>query len=256
EGRRELAGHGSLLQQRLVIPGQRAAESGFHEGYLGSLQQSHFYFFFTFCLLLSCVWLKMKNEISAAVFFLSKLLKNNRNLSKEDIETFCDELSRILYDKYVNHWYQETPTKGQAYRCIRVNRYQGVDPDLQKACFNSGLIYEDLGLPKEMTLWVDPYEVCCRYGEKNPSFVVASFDSKDDEKMEISQKVNYAMEKVTSDYHSGSSSEDEVYISHKTPPTPVIPRTCDIYQVFNWIGVCVFFFVFFFFFYCLVEGGW
>ncbi|XP_073473168.1 protein BTG3 [Aquarana catesbeiana] len=174
----------------------------------------------------------MKNEISAVVFFLSKLLKNNRNLSEEDIEIFSEELSRILYDKYVNHWYPEMPTKGQAYRCIRVNRYQGVDPDLQKACFNSGLLYEELGLPKEMTLWVDPCEVCCRYGEKNPSFVVASFDSKDDEKMEISQKVNYAMDKVTSDYHSGSSSEDEVYISHKTtPPTPVIPRTCDIYQV-------------------------
>ncbi|XP_077336182.1 protein BTG3 [Lithobates pipiens] len=174
----------------------------------------------------------MKNEISAVVFFLSKLLKNNRNLSEEDIEIFSEELSRILYDKYVNHWYPETPTKGQAYRCIRVNRYQGVDPDLQKACFNSGLLYEELGLPKEMTLWVDPCEVCCRYGEKNPSFVVASFDSKDDEKMEISQKVNYAMDKVTSDYHSGSSSEDEVYISHKnTAPTPVIPRTCDIYQV-------------------------
>ncbi|XP_040194742.1 protein BTG3 [Rana temporaria] len=174
----------------------------------------------------------MKNEISAVVFFLSKLLKNNINLSEEDIEIFSEELSRILYDKYVNHWYPETPAKGQAYRCIRVNRYQGVDPDLQKACFNSGLLYEELGLPKEMTLWVDPCEVCCRYGEKNPSFVVASFDSKDDEKIEISQKVNYAMDKVTSDYHSGSSSEDEVYISHKNPPpTPVIPRTCDIYQV-------------------------
>ncbi|XP_072288215.1 protein BTG3 [Pyxicephalus adspersus] len=179
----------------------------------------------------------MKNEISAVVFFLSKLLKNNVNLRLEDIETFSEELSRILYEKYVNHWYPDTPSKGQAYRCIRVNRYQGVDPDLQKACFNSGLVYEDLGLPKEMTLWVDPCEVCCRYGEKNPSFVVATFDrtDDDDDKMEIPQQVNYAMEKVTSDYHSGSSSDDEVYISHKnTPPaplTPLTPRTCDVYQV-------------------------
>ncbi|XP_056415398.1 protein BTG3 [Hyla sarda] len=156
----------------------------------------------------------MKNEISAVVFFLSKLLKNNNKLGKEEIEIFSDELSRILHDKYVNHWYPETPTKGQAYRCIRLNRFQGVDPDLQKACFNSGLLYEDLGLPREMTLWVDPCEVCCRYGEKNPSFVVASFDCKED-KMEISRKVNYAMEKVTSDYHSGSSSDDEVYVHKK-----------------------------------------
>ncbi|XP_073524359.1 protein BTG3 [Phyllobates terribilis] len=161
----------------------------------------------------------MKNEISAVVLFLSKLLKNNNKLRKEEIEIFSEELSRILHDKYVNHWYPETPAKGQAYRCIRVNRFQGVDPDLQKACFNSGLVYEDLGLPWEMTLWVDPCEVCCRYGEKNPSFVVASFASNND-KMEISQKVKYAMEKVTSDYHSGSSSDDEVYINKKMPLPP------------------------------------
>lgn len=156
----------------------------------------------------------MKNEISAVVFFLSKLLKNNNKLRKEEIEVFSRELSRILHEKFVNHWYPEMPTKGQAYRCIRVNRCQGVDPDLQKACFTCGLLYEDLGLPREMTLWVDPCEVCCRYGEKNPSFVVASFESTDD-KMAISRKVNYAMEKVTSDYHSGSSSEDDIYVNKK-----------------------------------------
>ncbi|KAM4044349.1 protein BTG3 [Anomaloglossus baeobatrachus] len=165
----------------------------------------------------------MKNEISAVVFFLSKLLKNNNKLTKEEIEIFSEELSRILHDKYVNHWYPETPAKGQAYRCIRVNRFQGVDPDLQKACFNSGLVYEELGLPWEMTLWVDPCEVCCRYGEKNPSFVVASFASNNDQ-MEISQKVMYAMDKVTSDYHSGSSSDDEVYINKKIPPPPLPPH--------------------------------
>ncbi|CAN2387636.1 negative regulation of mitotic cell cycle [Pristimantis euphronides] len=152
----------------------------------------------------------MKKEISAVVFFLSKLLKNNKKLSMEEIELFSEELSRILHNKYINHWYPETPAKGQAYRCIRVNRVQGTDPDLQKACYNSGLLYEDLGLPLEMTLWVDPCEVCCRYGEKNPSFVVASFDRNDDE-MEVGQNVSYVVEKATSDYHSGSSSDDEIY---------------------------------------------
>ncbi|KAG9486165.1 protein BTG3 isoform X2 [Eleutherodactylus coqui] len=170
----------------------------------------------------------MKDEISAVVFFLSKLLKNNNKLGKEEIEVFSEELSKILHDKYINHWYPESPAKGQAYRCIRVNRVQGVDPDLQKACFNSGLLYEDLGLPREMTLWVDPCEVCCRYGEKNPSFVVASFESTDD-KMEMSRNVNYAMEKATSDYHSGSSSDDEVYV-HKTIPFPSLCAG-DSYQV-------------------------
>ncbi|XP_075053210.1 protein BTG3 isoform X2 [Mixophyes fleayi] len=170
----------------------------------------------------------MKNEISAVVFFLSKLLRNNEKLSKGEIEMFSEELSRILHEKYLNHWYPESPTKGQAYRCIRVNKFQGVDPDLQRACYNSGLVYEELGLPKEITLWVDPCEVCCRYGEKNPSFVVASFESKDDR----SETPRYPPERVTSDYHSGSSSsDDEMYISKKTPPTPVIANAYDAYQL-------------------------
>ncbi|XP_068126668.1 protein BTG3 [Hyperolius riggenbachi] len=179
----------------------------------------------------------MKNEISAVVFFLSKLLKNNEKLKKEEIEMFSKELGRILHEKYVNHWYPETPTKGQAYRCIRVNRFQGVDPDLQRACFNSGLVYEELGLPKEMTLWVDPCEVCCRYGEKNPSFVVASFDSRVD-KMEISWKLHNDVEKATSDYHSGSSSDDEVYVTHKkSPPAPLPPIPCEVYQIPEFVSL-------------------
>lgn len=47
-------------------------------------------------------------------------------------------------------------------RCIRMNRYQLKDPLLEKACLESNMDYEDLGLPKELTVWVDPYEVCCR----------------------------------------------------------------------------------------------
>lgn len=47
-------------------------------------------------------------------------------------------------------------------RCIRVSRFQRGDPELQRACEESGVQYPDLGLPKELTVWVDPGEVCCR----------------------------------------------------------------------------------------------
>lgn len=47
-------------------------------------------------------------------------------------------------------------------RCIRVNRLQREDPELLRACQESGVQYKDLGLPRELTLWVDPGEVCCR----------------------------------------------------------------------------------------------
>ncbi|KAM4794879.1 protein BTG3 [Rhinophrynus dorsalis] len=173
----------------------------------------------------------MKKEIAAVVTFLSRLIKNNENLNKEEIERFSDELTRLLYAKFANHWYPATPTKGQAYRCIRVNKFQGVDPDLLSACMNSGLVYEDLGLPKEFTLWVDPWEVCCRYGEKNHAFIVASIESDYNDKEVIPERESYVVDKVTSDYHSGSSSDDEIYTSNqKVLPISLVTNTSQNYQ--------------------------
>lgn len=47
-------------------------------------------------------------------------------------------------------------------RCIRINQHQARDPLLEQACAESDVDFDTLGLPKEMTLWVDPFEVCCR----------------------------------------------------------------------------------------------
>ncbi|XP_053312907.1 protein BTG3 [Spea bombifrons] len=173
----------------------------------------------------------MKNEISAVVYFLSRLVKKNEKLRKEEIERFSDELARILHDKYVNHWYPETPSRGQAYRCIRVNMFQGADPALLKACLRSGLMYDDLGLPREITLWVDPWEVCCRYGEKNHAFTVACFESEEGDQGTVSEKVTHAMERVTSDYHSGSSSDDEIHGNvRKTLSASAVTSTQSVYK--------------------------
>lgn len=105
----------------------------------------------------------MKNEIAAVVFFFTRLVRKHDKLKKEAVERFAEKLTQILQEKYKNHWYPEKPSKGQAYRCIRVNKFQRVDPDVLKACENSCILYSDLGLPKELTLWVDPCEVCCRW---------------------------------------------------------------------------------------------
>lgn len=50
------------------------------------------------------------------------------------------------------------------FRCLRMNRMQLQDPVLQQACERSAVRYEDLGLPRELTVWVDPGEVSCRSG--------------------------------------------------------------------------------------------
>ncbi|XP_018610611.1 protein BTG3-like isoform X2 [Scleropages formosus] len=151
----------------------------------------------------------MKKEIAAVVFFLKRLIKKADKLEMEKVEKFVERLTVALQEKYKGHWYPENPSKGQAFRCIRVNKFQQEDPELRRACNESGVLYTDLGLPRELTLWVDPGEVCCRYGEKNFAFTVASFSGDEEDKEEVTKKVTNAVERVTSDYHSGSSSDEE-----------------------------------------------
>ncbi|XP_041865172.1 protein BTG3 [Melanotaenia boesemani] len=151
----------------------------------------------------------MRREIAAVVFFLKRLVKKREKLESPKIELFVERLAVALQEKFKGHWYPENPSKGQAYRCIRVNGFHRQDPELFRACWESGVQYSDLGLPHELTLWVDPGEVCCRYGEQNPCFSVATFSSNDEDDKDVAKKVTSALERVTSDYHSGSSSDEE-----------------------------------------------
>lgn len=71
-----------------------------------------------------------------------------------------------------------------------------------------------------------------RYGEKNNAFIVASFENEDENKDEISKKVTRALDKVTSDYHSGSSSSDEETSKEvEVKPSSVTATPSPIYQV-------------------------
>lgn len=171
----------------------------------------------------------MRREIAAVVFFLKRLVKKRERLSSDKVELFVERLAVALQEKFKGHWYPENPSRGQAYRCIRVNRFHRQDPELLRACKESGVQYSDLGLPRELTLWIDPGEVCCRYGEQNPCFSVATFSSHDEDDKDVTKKVTSALERVTSDYHSGSSSDEE---SSRSSPLTVPSRRCS-YQMMN-----------------------
>lgn len=67
-------------------------------------------------------------------------------------------------------------------------------------------------------LLIDVFSFCSRYGEQNPCFSVASFSNNDEEDKDVAKKVTSALERVTSDYHSGSSSDEE---SMRTSPLTV-----------------------------------
>ncbi|KAJ1526177.1 hypothetical protein ONE63_009336 [Megalurothrips usitatus] len=124
----------------------------------------------------------MRDEISAAVLFLVRLIERSENCNQAQLEGFKTHLSDLLTQRFENHWFPEKPCKGQGYRCIRVNECSRRDAILERAAMACGLKYEDLKLPVELTIWVDPKEVCCRFGEHKGSYcTLASFPGQDSE---------------------------------------------------------------------------
>ncbi|XP_043666401.1 protein BTG3-like [Vespula pensylvanica] len=122
----------------------------------------------------------MRNEITAAVLFLVQLIEKNEKFSPDQLECFKRHLVELLTERFKNHWFPDKPFKGQGYRCIRVNGHNRRDATLESAANAAGVKYEDLSLPVELTLWVDPNEVCCRFGESKGSYcTLASFDDKE-----------------------------------------------------------------------------
>ncbi|XP_029925686.1 protein BTG4 [Myripristis murdjan] len=151
----------------------------------------------------------MKEEIAAAVFFLARLVKRYGCVDNDSRDRFAAALTSVLFENYKNHWDPNTPSKGQAYRCLRVNRVQLRDPVLQQACAQSEVRYEDLGLPRELTLWVDPGEVSCRYGEHSTPFCISLVDSCHRGDGEFSRRIQHAVERAGLDIQSGASSDEE-----------------------------------------------
>ncbi|XP_062995424.1 protein BTG4 [Elgaria multicarinata webbii] len=171
----------------------------------------------------------MKDEIATMVFFITRLVKKHNKLSKAQLEMFASKLLTTLFERYKNHWYPDNPSKGQAFRCIRINQFNARDPLLDQACAESNVDFRSLGLPKELTVWVDPFEVSCRYGEKNLPFTVAHFEG-NEEDHDISQCIRQAVDKaLTYDHQSSTSSDEESSITQpKSIPTVSNPNS--VYQ--------------------------
>uniref|UniRef100_A0A8C6WFM6 B-cell translocation gene 4 n=1 Tax=Neogobius melanostomus TaxID=47308 RepID=A0A8C6WFM6_9GOBI len=151
----------------------------------------------------------MKEEIAAAVFFVARLVKRYGCLDNEGRDKFAAALTSVLFEHYKNHWHPNAPTKGQAYRCLRMNQARLKEPILQQACERSLVLYEDLGLPLELTVWVDPGEVSCRYGERGVPFCVSVVSSGGRGDREFSRRIHDAVERASLEIPSGSTSDDD-----------------------------------------------
>ncbi|XP_072409720.1 protein BTG3 [Chiloscyllium punctatum] len=165
----------------------------------------------------------MEEEIRAAVMFLVSLVIRQSDLAQDKVKEFGERLTTVLRQKYQGHWYPTNPSKGQAYRCIRINKKQQTDPSLLLACEDCGLEYNQLRLPKEITLWIDPSEVCCRSGESCQPFTVAQFKQESRRVSSLdSEHEAGSSECSTSDYHTDTSSDEEEHIKEQPINTTAV----------------------------------
>ncbi|XP_012277650.1 maternal B9.15 protein [Orussus abietinus] len=166
----------------------------------------------------------MRNEITAAVLFLVQLIEKSEKFSPDQLECFRRHLVELLMDRFKNHWFPDKPFKGQGYRCIRVNGHNRRDETLESAASAAGVKYEDLSLPVELTLWVDPNEVCCRFGESKGSYcTLASFDDKENRTPQSqSNEKNVHKESSSKESTPKKSSNIPSEHQHKTKPLSTI----------------------------------
>lgn len=107
-------------------------------------------------------------EVLYAVDFICSLLRGHGDSSNlaDKMETLRRTLNDRLHRHYNGHWHPKAPERGSGYRCIRVMRHR-IDPLLVGVGREAGLTDKELlaMLPAELTLWIDPDEVCVRFGE-------------------------------------------------------------------------------------------
>lgn len=108
--------------------------------------------------------LKMIHEVRAAVDFISLYLIGVTGLKEMTDQYKCEEFGQNLFvamiNKFRDHWYPENSQRGQAYRCVRIEKLtQVLDPLLITALQTANLKFDISKWPQEMCLWIDPGEV-------------------------------------------------------------------------------------------------
>ncbi|CAF2871234.1 unnamed protein product [Rotaria sp. Silwood2] len=165
----------------------------------------------------------MQFEVSVALNFLIAYLYNK--LPRRRVNMLGEQMLEHLRIKFQGHWYPERPTKGSAYRSIRISK-EKVDKVLVNAANDVGLDLQEIldTLPNDLTIWIDPGEVSYRIGEKGPVKILY-----EDERRLLRKNTN----KDSLNSESSSDSEErEGPSSHQDSDVPIRPFNPDA-QIFQ-----------------------
>jgi hypothetical protein len=121
----------------------------------------------------------MKYETESAATWLTNQL-NDSLLSREQKRRFQQSLQSGMCNKYATHWYDDQPSKGQAFRSIIIDiENKFVDELILEACNRAGIVdfLHKLQVPfTGLTLWVDPGEVEVQFFKhRTPQMIFSKF---------------------------------------------------------------------------------
>ncbi|GAB6027023.1 hypothetical protein CHUAL_013752 [Chamberlinius hualienensis] len=142
----------------------------------------------------------MRNEIRSAAYFLADMLRMGHLLSDHQLEIFREALEEVLGKHYEHHWFPETPTKGNGYRCIRINNK--MDPLIAQAASVCGVTDSSLLrsiFPNDLTMWVDPKEVSYRIGEHGSICVI--YEIKDNPGVPVKNAITSPIKSSPKNHH-------------------------------------------------------
>jgi len=102
---------------------------------------------------------------------------------QEQTTTFYNGFCHILANKFANHWYEENPIKGQAFRSIIVDCENGFIDNILLHCAKLSKMHNiakrlEVAFPAGFRMWIDPGEVEIEYLCNNGNDIIYSIHRK------------------------------------------------------------------------------
>lgn len=118
--------------------------------------------------------MSMAKETESAAQFIATFIP--AHISRGRRQKFIKRLQWNLTVQYYRHWYLNEPSRGQAFRCLLLTPRSSREPPISTALEAAGLTEDDIRLPLDLAVWVDPGEVAYRLGERGSQATLAVFE--------------------------------------------------------------------------------